>query len=285
MQTLSPGGVVLAYDGSPDADRAVRWAVQIAQQYGAPLQLVTAREVVPEPVRVAGGRTEWEQAAEDLLARGARLVAESGGREPEQLAVFLPPVEALLTIGRTARLLVVGARGHTRLGGVLLGSVSQHVSRHAPCPVAVVREQSSPRAEDVVVGVDDSAEARDALQTAFELAQARHAPVVAVHGWSPKSGEQVGGRLPPTGEVVDRRAAAEQMVEAAVEPLRKRFPEVEVTIEAVPVHPARLLVDASSHAAVVVVGSRGRGAFAGLLLGSVSQSVLNHAGCPVVVVR
>jgi nucleotide-binding universal stress UspA family protein len=58
-----------------------------------------------------------------------------------------------------------------------------------------------------------------------------------------------------------------------------------VTREAIPVHPARVLADASEHAALIVVGSRGHGEFAGLLLGSVSQSVLHHARCPVAIVR
>jgi nucleotide-binding universal stress UspA family protein len=84
---------------------------------------------------------------------------------------------------------------------------------------------------------------------------------------------------------VDHADAGERLLAQAVQPFAARYPDVEVVLEAVPVHASRMLADASVHAGVVVVGSRGRGAFAELLLGSVSQSVLTHAHCPVVVAR
>lgn len=99
------------------------------------------------------------------------------------------------------------------------------------------------------------------------------------------SGERTGGRLPPSPEVVDRERDGERMLAAVCAPWRERYPDVGVTYEAVPVAAARLLRDASGGAAAVVVGSRGRNAVAGMLLGSVSQSVLTHASCPVVVAR
>jgi len=283
--TLTPGGVVVGYDGSPDADRALPWAVEVAEGLGAPLQVLTAHDIDPSPLVPGGGRESWDVVAAGRLDRATECVEKHGGTVVETMALFVPPAQALIEVGRTARLAVLGARGHTRLGGMALGSVSQHVTRQAGCPVAVVREQAAPEAREVVVGVDAGPDADTALALAFELAQQRRAPLVALHGWSPVAGERVAGKLPPTGGVVDRVRHGEQLLHRATSTWRERYPDVAVMCEAMPVHPARLLADASHHASVVVVGSRGRGAFTGLLLGSVSQAVLSHAACPVVVAR
>ena len=91
--------------------------------------------------------------------------------------------------------------------------------------------------------------------------------------------------MPVTHDEEDRARGEQMMLNAALEEWTTKYANVPVTAEAKPGHAARVLCDASEHAAYVVVGSRGRGAFAGMLLGSTSQGVLHHARCTVVVVR
>jgi nucleotide-binding universal stress UspA family protein len=137
------------------------------------------------------------------------------------------------------------------------------------------------RNTDIVVGVDGSPSAKAALRWA--VAQARHAggrvravttweiPIYA--GWMP---------MIPYDDVA---TGAGKMLAQSVGEVLDQEPAVEVLESVLSGHPAQVLVDESAHAALLVVGSRGRGAFAGTLLGSVSQHCVQHAHCPVVVVR
>jgi nucleotide-binding universal stress UspA family protein len=246
---------------------------------------VAAHDLVPVPIQVNGLLQAWELNREEL---DEVLVAELDGRQlPAQdvLTLALPPAQALVELSATARMVVVGAQGHTRLGGLLIGSVSQHVARQSGCPVAVIREQASPSASDIVVGIDEGPDSQTALELAFTLAAARRARVIAVHGWHARYDERPYGRLPISGDVVDRVVEGQQRLGEALAPWRERYPDVVVELAAMPVHPSRLLADASQTAGLIVVGSRGRGAFKGLLLGSVSQSVLTQASCPVLIAR
>jgi nucleotide-binding universal stress UspA family protein len=138
------------------------------------------------------------------------------------------------------------------------------------------------RDTDIVVGVDGSPSAKAALRWA--LAQARHAGgrVRAVTAWE----NPIYAAWMPMMPVEDLRAAAEKMLGVAVsEALESEEPDVEVRESVLPGHPAQVLVDESAHAVLLVVGSRGHGAFTGTLVGSVSQHCVQHAHCPVVVVR
>jgi nucleotide-binding universal stress UspA family protein len=167
----------------------------------------------------------------------------------------------------------------------MLGSVSQHVARHADCPVVVVREPEDHSATRIVVGVDGGPAGEAALGFAFDEAARRGSPLTAVQSYGEHTLSGTGVVLPmerPAGEV---RATYERELYALLVPWKEKFPDVTVRAEVVPGHPVRLLRDVSERAALVVVGSRGRGGFASLLLGSVSTGVLHRARCPVVVVR
>ncbi|HEY8546966.1 MAG TPA: universal stress protein, partial [Acidimicrobiales bacterium] len=172
--------------------------------------------------------------------------------------------------------------------GLLLGSVSNHCLHHAPCPVAVIRHGAQVDGSDgadagperVVVGVDGSPVAQRALRWAIDEARARGARLDVVHAWS---APVVGGpfaivAFEPTlaeqaaNEIVDRALAAEDTTGVDV--------QRGVTCGAA----APALLAAAQGAGLVVVGSRGRGGFQRLLLGSVSQQVAQHAPGPVVVV-
>ena len=135
----------------------------------------------------------------------------------------------------------------------------------------------------IVVGIDGSEPSRRALRWAVEEARLRGAAVEAVHSWSPPF---VGG-YPYTAtmfEPAEFERAAAQLLDDVVGSTDAAGLQAPIERRVVEGPAARVLVDASKDAALLVVGSRGRGGFAGLLLGSTSQQVCHHATCPVVVI-
>jgi nucleotide-binding universal stress UspA family protein len=125
----------------------------------------------------------------------------------------------------------------------------------------------------------------DARGFAVEYAARREAPLVAMYGWRGRRRASSGVDPAQPASAGGRLEAGRRLVEAQLDGWRAKHPSLEIVAEAVPTHPARVLADASERSALVVVGAHGRGVFAGLLLGSVSQSVLHYARCPVAVVH
>jgi nucleotide-binding universal stress UspA family protein len=199
----------------------------------------------------------------DLKARLATARAPS----TSVTTVLTAPGPALVREAQHAHLTVLGSRNRGTLASLVLGSVSQHVTRHAPGPVVVVREPQDPASTRIVVGVDGSSGSQAALEFAFEHARQTGAPLTVLHASH------------------DERAGADALVHGQVSPLMDRYPDVSMSPETSSESADEALVGASRTAALVVVGSRGRGALAVLLKGSIAQSVLQHAHCPVVVVR
>jgi nucleotide-binding universal stress UspA family protein len=279
--------VVVGYDGSPEAHRAARWALDEAARTGAPVEFCHAFEwaaylppmaVVPAPIVWPGPEVEWEIA--DMLAGAAADAALTHPRVAVSTALHrAPPAPALISRSADAALVVLGSRGH-RAGPGILGSVAVAVSAHAHCPVVVVRGRWS-AGDPIVAGVDGSDAAQAALAFAFAQAAARGVPLRVVRAWQPPA---LGWRgIPvPSGVVRDDewRAVAE-----TVERWREKYPGVKATHEVSVAHPAQALVEAALQAQLVVVGTRGRGAFRGTVLGSVSRHLLRHAECPVAVVH
>jgi nucleotide-binding universal stress UspA family protein len=281
------GALVVGLDGSLDGEQGLAWAVDEALDRGLPLHLVHALpvlyggELTPTPAELRAIRAEGE----GLLADARHRARARGVSEVTTELVEAGPAPVLITAGREAASVVIGARGHAALSGLLLGSVSQHVARHARCPVVVVREPADPTARRVVVGVDGSPGSAAALGFGVAHAARREVPLVAMHGWPDWHRGRTGFGSPQRARTVERLEAGRRLLETALDEWRAKHPSLEIIAEAVPTHPARLLADASKRSALLVVGARGRGAFAGLLLGSVSQSVLHHARCPVAVVH
>jgi nucleotide-binding universal stress UspA family protein len=271
------GEIVVGYDGSGDSELALDWADALAAEQGRGLRVLIS-EV--DPTQVLDATSDWHAARIAQLESDARdRLAGARTRETSIEVIGVPPSQALIDASAKAATVVIGARGHSLLSGVVMGSVSQHVTRHASCPVVVVRAPSHPDADRVVVGVDGSTGSRKALEFAFDHASRSGAPITAIHAWRNAARGDTGEGL------VEEIRAAERILAEALAGFADQYPDVKVSTEAVPVVPQRVLADASQAASLVVVGSRGLGAFAGLLLGSVSQSVLHHAQCPVAVVR
>ncbi|HVW40071.1 MAG TPA: universal stress protein [Amycolatopsis sp.] len=272
-----PHVIVAGVDGSASSLHAVRWAAREALRQAVPLLLLHSVYVPsPEPyvpVRLprSYGEALREQGTE-LLTEAAKVAQEAASGVVVRTEQRNGPASGhLLRLAESAELLVVGSRGLGAVAGVLLGSVAGEVAAHAHCPVVVVRgrtPESAPRETGpVVVGVDGSVRGAAAVRFAFDMAAARAAPLVVVH-------------------VAFRSTAV--MPEEAGRQVRAgsaRYPGLEVRERIVHDRPVRGLLDVAEDASLVVVGSRGRGGFTGLPLGSTSQAVLRHASCPVAIVR
>lgn len=276
--------IVVGVDGSPSGQDALDWAAAEASTMQRPLRLVhgfiwplMGVHLGPSPVGPPDGGL---QAAAERVLADAETRARSSAPEVKITTELVvgAAAQALLEQARDAELVVVGSRGLGGFSGLLVGSVGVALAAHAPCPVIVVhpRPKTRPAVQHVVVGVDGSDLSAPAIRFAFEAAARRGARLTAVRAWSAPAS------IFP--ELVVEQEARELLL-AALEGDRRRFPEVEVEVKLVGDHAGRALVEESSDAELVVVGSRGRGGFQGLLLGSVSQAVLQHAACPVAVVR
>lgn len=209
------------------------------------------------------------------------------GIEVTVRAVTGDPAAVLVDSARTAGLLVVGARGAGGFLGLRLGSVSWKVANHAPCPVAIVHapeDQPAPVSEPrIVVGVDGSQHARDALRWALDEASLRAMSVSIVHGWMyPAIAMSHPGFVAPIDAL---ETGARELTDAELRWAEQHRPDLDVSAESVCAGAASSLIEASRSASLLVVGSAGRGGVLGrLLLGSVAQQVVRHATCPVVVV-
>jgi nucleotide-binding universal stress UspA family protein len=285
--------VVVGVDGSESALDAVRWGAAEAARRNVPLRLVTA--FAWNQVHVLGRvglgvdyRMIMLGTARRQLAEAAAVALEvAAGNDVEQELVEGFPIPVLREESRRAQMIVLGDRGHGALSGLLVGSVAVAMAAQAECPVVLVRRQEGQPLEDrsrpIVVGVDGSEISEAALAFAFEAASVRGVPLVAVHAWSDLfAGPAVAALL------IDWEAIETDEHEVLAERLAgwsEKYPDVRVQREVTRDRPAHALVEKSRQAQLVVVGSRGRGAAAGLLLGSVSHAVLHRAHCSVAVVR
>jgi nucleotide-binding universal stress UspA family protein len=267
--------ILVAHDGSADAELALRWAAEEARATGRGLHVVTVDDAMTSP---------WGSAA---VHRGEEVLAGVEERFADldvelDIRVGLVTGE-LLRASVSDDLVVVGSRGHGRAEDLLVGSVSQHLARHAPCPVVVVRPAHDADARRIVVGVDGSATSTAALEQACRRAERTGETVVALHAWRTHAPSTDVWNSEP--RALDGLAHRQVLLAESVAGMRVDHPDVVIEQEAVPVAPVRCLVDASRGASLLVVGSHGLGFFGGLLLGSVSQAVLQRAECPVAVVR
>lgn len=181
-------------------------------------------------------------------------------------------------------MVVVGCRGRGALARGVLGSVSNGLLHHAHCPVAVIHDEDPlmphPSKAPVVVGVDGSPASERAVALAFEEASLRGVDLVAVHAWSDSGVFEF-----PGADWSTLQAMGEQTLGERLAGWQERYPDVLVRRIVVADKAAHQLVEQAESAQLLVVGSRGRGGVAGMLLGSVSTAVVNAARMPVLVVR
>ena len=284
--------IVVGVDGSQAAAEALGWAAREAERTGAKVQalhawcypaLTYAHGLVPPPVF---SREEFEEEARAILDSALAAFDQDGPVSFESVVIEGGATNVLVDHSRGADLLVVGHRGRGGFLALHLGSVALQCAQHAECPVVVVRpgaQSATPqRWPRVVVGVDGSEPARRALLWAADEARRRQATLEIVHCWHPRMGLPLGPAVSSTDRA-SLEAAAHDVVAAATRAVEGRVPHTESIVVDAPA--ASTLLGASAGADLVVVGTRGHGGFAGLLLGSVSTQVLHHAQCPAVIVR
>ncbi|WP_063053775.1 universal stress protein [Nocardia arthritidis] len=276
--------VLVGSDGSPTALAAVRWAAVDAVQRRAPLHIVYA---IAAPIDFGPGigvaqidydsyrqegRTALEIARKTALAEAAPL----GELDIKADLVEAPPIPVLRDRSKSARLVVVGTHGLGAFSRGILGSVSTSLARHAACPVAVIPADSEHPDGPVVVGVDGSSCSVRAVEIAFDEAAHRGAELVAVHTWS---------ELFRYDSRTDMQQEAEELLSENLAGYGERYPQVPVRRIVVEDRAARRLLAEGADAQLIVVGSHGRGGFAGMTLGSVGQAVLHGAKAPVIIAR
>ena len=281
--------VVVGVDGSPQALRAVRWAVPEARRRQAVLQLVTALAWTEDPMvgLPALSKAPYGQylreAAEKGLVAAADVAAEVDPDVPVERELVLGfPAGVLLERSQTAELLVVGDHGRGRIASAVAGSVALSVAARSACPVVVVRGAIPDGALPVVVGIDGTPLSEAAIPFAFDAAAARHVPLIAVHTWLDEIND------PALAELVDWQTAAVRAEEVLAERLAgwgEKYPDVPVQRLVARGRAGHALLDQAARAQLAVVGSRGHGEIAGLLLDSVSNALVHGARCPVAIVR
>lgn len=287
------GPVVAGVDGSPSALAAVEAAAREARLRGTELRVVhaflwPAMHVPPGGSPLGPPAGGVRESAEGLLEEAVeRALTAAPGIAVDHAVVAGEAGGALEAESRTARLMVVGHRGSGGFAGMLLGSTADHLAAHSHCPVMVVRERMR---EDgpVLVAVDDSPQAGEAIAFAFEEAALRGTDLIALHTWTTRSDHSAArpaDLVDLIGDAGRLEADGERLLADALSGHREDHPDVTVHERVVRGRTRHTLIEASSGAQLMVLGAHGRSGIAGLLLGSVTRAVLHHAHCPVTVVR
>lgn len=265
---------IVGIDGSTGAERALRWAVGLAEGRGGQVKAVHAYPVPAnlDPRLAQQVDDEAAQRADEIVEEAISGLGEVSVKIDREIRAVSEgnTAQALLDAARDADLLVSGSRGIGGFFGLVMGSVSMQIVSHSPCPVGIVPgadRGGEPVTEGgkVLVGVDGSDHARRALE------------------WAVEDVRRNGGQLVMVAASDDVR---EREGKEVIEKLRAHVPN-DIDVEERPVigTPAEVLINRSDEARLTVVGSRGRGGFRGMLLGSVGLQLAQHALSPVVVVR
>ncbi len=295
MEDLSTSNrIVVGVDGSVNAAAALSWALQEARARRAPLEAVyvwhESSISYGAPGYVPLSQDDVDDLARKILdAAMSTLSVSTDEAKVDLRAAIGVPVEVLTEAVEApeAAMLVLGARGHGGVSGLLLGSVSHAITHRSSKPVAIIptgwtADGSSAIARNIVVGVDGSEGSERALAWAVAEAAARSSSVEAVMVWSRPSPVLPAhlplGAIAGVGEdskVLDVLREFVAKVDA---------PGVPVECTIVEGHPAEALLERSSAGQLLVIGSRGRGRAREALLGSVSHAVTHRTAVPVVVV-
>ncbi|WP_420881302.1 universal stress protein [Rhodococcus sp. (in: high G+C Gram-positive bacteria)] len=283
--------VIVGVDGSDAAQAAVVWAARMCAERNLTLRIIHALNFSPytygAPYLDVAGIYDWmEDEGKEILGRAAAAARDVAADLTITTEIStMGGARWLVSLSEDSRALVLGASGSGAAGGI--GSTAVNAASHGVCPVVVVHQRDGevPSEGPVVVGIDGSQTSERATAVAFEEAALRGVPLVAIHAWSDTPhGTLAGGR----SAIRDPRAFEDAEREVLSERLagwRDRYPDVEVQRELYIDGPRTHLLAWSQKAQLVVVGSRGRGGFRGLLLGSTSNELVQKAQCPVMVVR
>ena len=282
---LIRNSTVVGIDGSQADEAALQWAVRDAAARRGRLRVVSSyawelRNPWERTFAVDGPELKTLQTKAERLVAGVveRISYNHPTLNVTGAAIEGGAVDIFMAESEHADVLVLGSRSLDKVHSRVLGSVSATVAARAHCPVAVVHceDKSDPDAE-VLVGVHDGSNSDGQYGFAFEYAHRHRLGLRAVMCWWPGLGEDP----MRVADILDRAQVA---LEATLRPWQDKYPDVRATADVSTDHAVERLSRSSLGQAAVVVGSRGRHALAGSMLGSVSQGVLHHAACPVIVV-
>lgn len=279
------GALVVGTDGSDPSFNAVRWAAAEAHRRNAALHIVHAMEgsvalmtTAPSDVRAQLQAAEEQSAS--VLDR-AMTVARSGPAPASITATRAVgnPARHLIEASREARLVVVGTSGAGRVRAALFGSTPLQLAIHAACPVAIIaphHPHHGPGHPHVVAGLDSSSTSYAAVELALRVAQP-DGKVTIAHAVTPEN-------LDPALDDVSEQEGA-PLLDENIHDLIARFPGVTVNTVRAGGDAADVLINVSRRADVLSVATRGQGGFAGLLLGSVTQRLMQTSPVPLLVVK
>jgi nucleotide-binding universal stress UspA family protein len=291
--STSHHGIIVGVDGSASSKVAVNWAAREAAMRHTSLTLAHIIPTVrmwPEVSTPLEVERYYDQQGRGFL-RDARTIAEkaTNGSDVIQLDTEISTgavLPTLIDLSKEADMVVVGCRGLGAIARRLLGSISRGLVHHAHCPVAVIHDEDPlmpyPVTQaPVVVGIDGSRASESATAIAFDEASRRGVELIAVHAWSDHSVSE----FPDVEWSTMLKGQAEETLAERLAGWQERYPDVSVRRVIVRDRPSHQLVKQADCAQLVVVGSHGRGGFAGMLLGSVSSAVAESARMPVIVAR
>jgi nucleotide-binding universal stress UspA family protein len=276
--------VLVAYDGSAGAKRALTAAAALAAHTRTSLRILFAVGPLPGEAEATPALRE---AVNALISDAvAAVTADHGDLAVDTVVEWAAPRKAILAASADAAVTVIGRRGHGPIKSLLLGSVSGAVAAHAHGPVHVIPDHEPHDSDTVVVGIDGSPSSLAAADLAVRLTPGRRVELLLA--WQPMQTAHAalgpyGGMIVTDPEVEE--ADYRRLLDTAIAAVSRTHPDVAVTGRMVTDDPAMALRDASESAAMVVVATRGHGGFAGMLLGSVAQSVIQTSTCPVLVTR
>lgn len=271
---IPAGTIVVGLDGSAPSRLALAWAIEQALLERRPLTVALAVEdgLTPE----ADERQAMQDARDEVARRAPELPVLVQACEGD-------PRSVLLELSRDAAMVVVGSRGRGPVRSLLLGSVGVAVTKHAVCPVVVVRPGNPGLVrQGVLVGVDGSERSLPTIEFAYRQASLHGLPLTVLHCFWDAEAVVAGAHVVAT--VPSSRQDEAILLAETVSGMGEKYPDVNVRTEL-----ARGLVDATLVRAgermnLVVVGAHHGGAASEFIFGSVAATVVEHATCPVAVV-